>query len=152
MGKRLLIVLACYALSSVGLLAMSQLIREERNAIGYVWIAAWLIHMVMSIFWIRDLRLPRIWPGLGVAFGASSFLAWYLFGKGSSLGDEYQSTVATVVLMQALLVLPCLVLALWLVRFHWNSGRSGAIVGKRAYEQFRYHIERFKRTGRFATQ
>lgn len=134
MFKRLIVVLLAYLLSAGGLLMMVGLIAESLqeprgiNAISMVWLAAWFMHAVMSIAWIRDIRLSRVWPVAGLVTGIGSFLVWPLVAvKQSSLSGMdgvAVSATGTLMAVQVVLVAPSLLLAIWLVRFHWNKTAS----------------------------
>jgi len=110
--RRVLIVLAAYLLSSVGLLfaLISVLgILSSRHPSGMsllivvVWATAWICHFVMSMAWIYGKKLGRSWAIVGTVAGTLS-----VFPIVSTL----------------LLVLPCFLLAIWLVRFHWDNDSS----------------------------
>jgi hypothetical protein len=128
--SKMIAVLLAYALSSLGLLWMVVLIIEElrrpkvTTAIVLVWLAAWFVHIVMSVAWVQGKRLSRIWPKVGLIAGIGSFLVWpILASKGQSpLGPAIAAASAgQLMAVQAVLVAPCLVLAIWLVRFHWKE-------------------------------
>ena len=130
MFSRMIAVLLAYALSAGGLLWMVVLIVEElrkpkvTNVITLVWLTAWIVHAVMSVAWVRGIRLSRIWPKVGLTAGIGSFLVWPVLAlKGPSvLGPQIAAASAGMLMaVQAVLVAPCLLLAIWLVRFHWKD-------------------------------
>ena len=121
-----------YVLSSAGILLMCQVISEElRKPRGpsvfiFVWLAAWLIHAVMTAAWVRDRTLSRVWPGVGTVAGIGSFLVWpFLAAKDAALFgvDAAAATVGMLTTIQAVLVAPCILLAVWLVRFHSTTAK-----------------------------
>lgn len=128
MKIRLLVVLASYALSSIGIMLMLVAIAGELSGKGsskslvLIWLAAWLVHAVMSAAWVSNVRLSRLWPVSGVILGTASCLYWYVVDL-ISLGPESPLPSATgyLTVMQLLYVSPCILLALWLVRFHWQG-------------------------------
>ncbi|MEW6023942.1 MAG: hypothetical protein AB1807_17580 [Pseudomonadota bacterium] len=118
MPSRLKIVFLCYSLSSFGILTMLNLIGEAAPSMeGATWIAAWAIHLVMSVHWVRDVKLSRRWPLLGAIFGSASFFLWAFAGP---VLPNMKSAVLTVMTVQFVLVAPCVLLACWLLRFHWT--------------------------------
>lgn len=133
MYLRMTVAVMAYILSSVGILLMYQLIVEELrsskgpNLLVFVWIAAWLIHVVMTVAWIRDRKLPRVWPVVGTIAGVSSFLAWALLAVKDAVVFGVDDTAVnaasagTLTAIQAALVAPCILLAVWLVRFHCKA-------------------------------
>lgn len=139
MFLRMTVAVMAYVLSSVGILLMYQLIVEELrsskgpNLLVFVWIAAWLIHVIMTVAWIRDRKLPRVWPVVGTIAGVSSFLVWALlavkdavvFGVDDTAVNAVNAASAgTLTAIQAALVAPCILLAVWLVRFHCKTTKS----------------------------
>lgn len=128
MKIRLLVVLASYALSSIGIMLMLVVIasalsgKEGSRSMVFIWLAAWFVHAVMSAAWISNFRLSRLWPVSGLILGTASCLYWYIVDL-TSPGPESPLPSATGYLtaMQLLYVSPCILLALWLVRFHWRG-------------------------------
>lgn len=135
MFLRMTVAVLAYVLSSVGILLMYQLIVEELrsskgpNLLVFVWIAAWLIHVVMTVAWIRDRKLSRVWPVVGTVAGVSSFLVWALLAVKDAVvlgvDDTAVNTASagTLTAIQAALVAPCILLAVWLVRFHCKAAK-----------------------------
>ena len=72
-----------------------------------MWIAAWVAHIVMSVQWIRNVRMSKLWPAIGVVSGLGSFLVLII--------------LPIAMFIQLLLVLPCTLLAFWLIKFHWEK-------------------------------
>jgi hypothetical protein len=70
-----------------------------------MWVVAWVAHIVMSVQWIRNARLSKLWPAIGVASGLGSFLILII--------------LPVAMFIQLLLVLPCVLLSFWLIKFHW---------------------------------
>ena len=97
---------------------MLQIIKEEGISLpSFIWIGAWIIHVIMSVCWVQNVRLPRFWPALGALFGSASFLLWAFVSPESPRMEE-----AAIIAMgvQVIVVFPSVVLALWLMRFHWG--------------------------------
>ena len=83
---------------------------------GAVMLFAWVAHIVMSVNWVLDRRLGRFLPIGGTAAGLFGLLYWPLSGL---LREQSPAWDALRFLgVEALLVLPCLLLAIHLVRFH----------------------------------
>jgi hypothetical protein len=127
MFSRTTVAVMAYVLSSVGILLMFQLIGEElRKPRGpsvfiFVWLIAWLTHAVMTAAWVCDRKLPRAWPVVGTVAGVGSFLVWpFLAAKDAALfgADAAAASAGMLTAIQAVLVAPCILLAVWLVRFH----------------------------------
>lgn len=92
------------------------------SAAVFVWGGALLIHVVMSGAWVFDVRLHRAWPILGVLFGVGSLavLPLHAAGAGAPLEVAISSSLQLLT-FQLALVAPCVLLALWLVRFHLKA-------------------------------
>lgn len=124
--NRVIIAVLAYAFSSLGFLFMFQIIIEElRNPnksslIILFWLSAWVIHLTMTIAWVKNRKLKPIFPISGTILGLISILWPLLY----SLIDPilgYDIAIQTgfqFLLVQATLVLPCILLAIWLVKFH----------------------------------
>jgi hypothetical protein len=130
---RIGIVLACYGLSLLGFAMMFQLMREELNKPNgstlmiVIWSFAWLAHAVMSFAWVIDKKLNKFWPVAGGLAGIASFLVWPIRAFESSLFGQLnfvQNISATLVsaaffmIIQFLILLPCILLAVKLEKFH----------------------------------
>jgi len=135
--RRFVVVVASYLLSSPGLLMMLMLILESIRKpypklmefiIPIVWLTAWAYHLVMSIAWIKGKRLGPVWVVGGTLAGISSFIVWYALSMSMPMSAfmPEAAALATMELMktQLILVLPCFLLALWLIRFHWREDKS----------------------------
>lgn len=127
MFPRMTVAVMAYVLSSIGILLMCQLIGEELrqprgpSVLIFVWLIAWLSHTVMTAAWIRDRKLPRVWPVVGSVAGVCSFLVWaFLAAKHATVfgADVVVASVVMMTTIQAVLVAPCILLAVWLVRYH----------------------------------
>lgn len=134
---RFVLVLTSYLLSSLGLLFMFQLISEELRKpyskpldliVLLVWLLAWCCHLAMSIAWVNRKRLGRVFAGVGTLMGVASFLVWPVLNANSPTPAfmAEAATAATFSLMKAqlLLISPSLLLAIFLVRFHWSTSSS----------------------------
>lgn len=132
MFSRMTIAVLAYVLSSVGILLMCQLIGEELDKSGapsvviFPWLVAWFTHAVMTAAWVRDNKLPCVWPAVGTVAGVGSFLVWpFLSVKDAALfgADAAAASAKMFIAIQAILVAPCILLAVWLVRFHSKTTR-----------------------------
>jgi hypothetical protein len=132
--RRLAVVVASYLLSSFGLLIMFKLILEGIHKphpnlsdiiIPVVWLTAWACHLVMSIAWIIGKHLGPVWVVGGTLAGISSFMVWFAVSASMQvpavMAKTFASTSMILTVAQLVLVLPCFLLALWLVRFHWRK-------------------------------
>ena len=142
MNFRALIVYVCYALSSVGILSSFFISVEGlKNASATDLIAAifvvyaWVAHAVMSFAWVCDCKVSRAWVVSGTLVGSVCVLYLPvgilitspivksfnvdLFGVVAGLPD-----LLWLLLFPVVMVLPCLLLAIYLVRFHWSRMAS----------------------------
>lgn len=141
---RWLLVLLAYLFSSVGLFLMIVLVTEFLGQhkktfldclMAIVWTTAWVCHIVMSAAWIKNKRLGAAWPIAGTLAGVMSFLVWFWIGE-KTLGplSETMNPMRVslgLIKKQFLMVLPCFVLALWLVYFHaFQKKRQAADEGE----------------------
>lgn len=130
---RLSLVVTSYLLSSVGLLVMLQLIIEgirqpHKTLLDWqvmiFWLTAWGCHLVMSVAWVKDKRLGRLWAAGGTLVGIASFLVWPAYQVSKPVPYFLvESNWAAVTLMtaQLILVFPSFLLAIWIIRFHWRA-------------------------------
>jgi hypothetical protein len=131
---RLTVVLVAYALSSMGLLFMYSIIAgelrkaEAPNALILLYLSAWALLVVMSAAWVFGVRLARIWPLLGTLSGVGSFLAVPLLGSHAGRSAPAIETLSfllaslSLIGFQLFLVAPSVLLAMWLVWYHWRRG------------------------------
>jgi hypothetical protein len=118
----------------VGLLFMFQIILEELRTphpkpLGLitvlVWLAAWCCHLAMSIAWVKKKRLGRVWAGVGTLMGIASFLVWPVLNASNPalalMAEAATAATFSLVKTQLLLVSSSVLLAIWLVRFHWST-------------------------------
>lgn len=139
---RTFVVLACYALSGYGFLATAVIaiyallspqgnIVELPSSVGgivvLVWLYAWSCHAVMCYGWISNRRVSRFWPISGTIAGIVSFIIFptaaffrslHVFGLSWKNVFFLVAKSFPVVAMEVILVLPCLLLAIFLVSFH----------------------------------
>jgi hypothetical protein len=135
MRYRLLAVFLAYLFSSFGLLLMVHMATVELTRptltsaaiLPLVWGLAWAFHIAMSIGWIVNRRLPRVVPIAGTLIGILGLLVGPfrgLFTFTQFFGQDVATmTVLRLLSYEVLLILPCLLLAVVLVRFHL-SGHS----------------------------
>jgi hypothetical protein len=70
-----------------------------------MWVVAWSVLIIMSVQWVRNVQLTRIWPAVGTICGVGSFLVLVI--------------LPIAIFIQILFVLPSVLLAFFLVKFHW---------------------------------
>jgi hypothetical protein len=126
MLSRLLVVIACYGLSCMGMyfavlaVAMTGVGLAGTLTIVVWFIAAWA-HLGMSRAWIANVRLGAGYSRRAFAAGIAALLVMPVLG---ALGDAAAWSLAMLgklvgsVLLEALLVFPAVVLAAYLNRFH----------------------------------
>ncbi len=83
----------------------------------FVWIAAWVVHVVMSAAWIADVQLHRAWPIAGILLGIASF-GFTVLPNGSS--QDWQGGLV-LMSIQLLLFSPWVWLGVKLVHFHLKA-------------------------------
>lgn len=107
--QRLGIVVLYYAfcLPSLFVMIVGVTMNQVPIFLKFVWLVAWLVHIVMSVQWVRDVRLPPIWSLVGVCSGVGSFLVFII--------------LPIAMFVQLMLVLPGVLLACKLVPFHWGE-------------------------------
>ena len=130
MNWRVLIVIAAYLLSGVGGLplmimgAITILFNEPFGVVKiypFIWLFAWVAHIRMSIAWIRNRPISRRWPYWGTVAGIVSLATPLL----AVLGDHpeplahYIGSALISTAVVSVYLLPCILLAIHLVRFHW---------------------------------
>jgi branched-subunit amino acid ABC-type transport system permease component len=133
MTIRICIVSTCYGLSSLGFAMMFQLMREELNKpdgailMIVIWSFAWIAHAVMSFAWVIDKKLDKFWPIAGALAGIASFLVWPILAFESSFFGRlnFAQTISATLMsaaffmvIQFLVLLPCILLAIKLEKFH----------------------------------
>lgn len=91
------------------------------NIMIFVWAAAWVAHAVMSVAWIADFRLHRAWPIVGVLLGIGSFVLLPFTSKSVSFTNSELTVLLEFLSIQLVLVSPCVLLAVWLVRFQLRA-------------------------------
>ena len=125
--RRLAIVIACHLLSAYGILCSLMLAgmagagSPGAGMVGLLIVLAWLCHLVMSIGWVLDRPARRWLPICGSVAGSAALLAWPVANPALerfSISDALGAAV-----MGGGFVLPCLLLALHLVRFHLTAHR-----------------------------
>jgi hypothetical protein len=113
-GARPLVVVACYLLSSFGLLLAigisSNWGHPDRSsfdiAAAIFWPVALLVHLLMSATWIMGKRLGASWVVFGVCAGVASF----------AILEHLDLVFAGLVFMA-----PNMLLTIWLAKFHWQT-------------------------------
>ncbi|MGR6806341.1 hypothetical protein ACU6VI_08615 [Sphaerotilus natans] len=130
MIRRLLWVLLCYGLSAGGLLAclmfagVGLALPRAGAAVAVVLVLlAWSCHLVMSLNWVLDRRMGRVVPAVGTAVAVAASLIWpwaWIPERASvSLSDRLGWSG-----LGLLWVLPCVLLAVQLLRFHLGEARA----------------------------
>jgi hypothetical protein len=120
--RRLLITLACYALSGYGLLfslyiAFQATMKPGHGALGLALLLAWSCHLVLCLHWCLDRRSGRALIVTGCLSGAVSLAAWPLALRGEP-ASVWQWAQGSAMALGA--TLPCVVLAVWIVRASWR--------------------------------
>lgn len=93
------------------------------RVVPLIWIGAWVAHVRMSLAWIRNLSLSRRWPLWGTVAGVLSLLSPLLTVPGAQkgmVGHYVESSLITSAVVSVFL-LPCIMLAVYLVRFHLHA-------------------------------
>lgn len=120
--RRILVVVICYLLSSYGILASLVLVgtsgvRSLSGAlVGLVILLAWVCHLTMSVKWVIDQPSRKWVPVYGTAAGSLGLMLWPLAQpaiRHFAIPDVFHAAAMGVVL-----VFPCFLLAIHLVRFH----------------------------------
>jgi len=133
MKKRLFIVLLCYLLSSYGILVSILGVEKFRkinsilDLLELSWVAAWVFHLVMSVSWIKDKRLGKNVAIVGSMLGVISLILSSLFAFSYPVGS------VSFVLFYLLSVLPCFLLAIYLVMYHSGYGDRPFVFLKRLF-------------------
>ena len=133
--KRVIVVVIAYLLSSYGMLVMlkiaaEELVKPDSSTGGLItailWMIAWALHAVMSVAWIRGVRLGTALATSGAAFGIGGLLLFPLYGAlylapmRQAFNQTSYAAEMQVFLVQLVTILPCVLLAFWLVIFHWK--------------------------------
>jgi hypothetical protein len=105
--QRLWITFLYYIFSLPGLILMVMGIMTGKVPffLQCMWVVAWSAHIVMSVQWVRHVRLSKIWPVVGTVCGIGSLLMLVI--------------VPEAMFIQLLLVSPGILLGFVLVKFHW---------------------------------
>ncbi len=129
--RRALIVVAAYRISFVGgfpLMAMGAYSLLFNEPLGVaklaplIWLFAWIAHANMSIAWVRNRAVPRRWPLWGTAAGVLSLASPLLLVVNDPPVSAHRLEAAlTSSAVVAAFLLPCILLAIYLVRFHWQA-------------------------------
>lgn len=131
--RRSAVVAICYLLSHYGIIAsltffaMSGTKSLCGTLVGISILGAWVAHITMSFNWIINRRVQKYIPVWGTVAGSVSLVLWPLTSSSqSTMGIELGSRMLAVIGMGLLFTLPCLLLAIWLVRFHMTQEPSDA--------------------------
>ena len=129
--RRALIVVAAYLISFAGgfpLMAMGAYALIFNEPIGIakltplIWLFAWTAHAKMSIAWVRNRPLPRRWPVWGTVAGILSLASPLLAVMREHPASAHQIEAALISgAVVAAFLLPCILLAIYLVRFHLQA-------------------------------
>lgn len=125
--RRALVTLACYLLSAYGLLGSLVVVATSGTKalpgvlVGLIVLLAWVCHVLMSLRWVLDAPAPPWMPVLGTLAACLGLLLWPLAAPGS--GDVAWADLPSAAAMGMVFTLPCVLLALHLVRFHWGRRR-----------------------------
>lgn len=134
--RRFAIVVCAYIFSSVGLIILFVLFLEGirkahpspmEHAVMAMWIGAWVVHLIMCVAWVRGKRLGKMFSLMAGGLGGASVLIWpaqaYFMQKDifASVPGLSISVAFSLLKTQIIYVFPCILLALWLLRYHWKS-------------------------------
>ncbi len=124
-ARRLAVVATCYFLSSYGIVLSLMLVAMSGTKslcgalVGLVMLFAWVCHIVMSANWVID-RPARKWvPVYGTLAGIIGMALWPIADtkiKQFEALDVFRATA-----IGAGFTLPCVLLAVYLVRFHLKA-------------------------------
>jgi hypothetical protein len=129
--RRALIVIAAYLISFVGgfpLMAMGAYALLFNEPFGVakltplIWLYAWIAHAKMSIAWVRNSAVPRRLPLWGTVAGVLSLVSPMLLVVNDPPVSAHRLEAALVsTAVVAAFLLPCILLAIYLVRFHLQT-------------------------------
>ncbi|GAA4430509.1 hypothetical protein [Acidovorax lacteus] len=128
--RRALITTACYLLSAYGLLGSLVVVGTSGAhglpgvLAGLTVLLAWVCHALMGLRWVLDAPAPRWMPVLGTAAGCAGLLLWPLAAPGG--GAVAWADLPRAAAVGLVLTLPCVLLAVYLVRFHMRRAAPGA--------------------------
>ena len=126
--RRIFVVVACYLLSSYGLLLSLMLIGMSGikslggTLVGMLILFAWACHIMMSINWVADKPVQRWVPVYGTLAGIIGLMFWPV--ADSSFKEFAVTDILFAVAMGLSFTLPCFLLAMHLVRFHLRAQRT----------------------------
>ncbi len=100
---RLGIAVACWGFSGVGILMSSVLLFP---------ILAWVWLLIMTIFWVVNKRMGKIFSAIGVLLGLSCLLFLFVFSR-----NDLELLLNIVMALAS--ILPAIILAVFLSRFHY---------------------------------
>ena len=131
MTRRILIVIAAYALSTGGFLfmamgTMTMLFNEDSvflRPVPLIWLFAWTAHVRMSVAWARDLPVKRFWPVWGTVAGVVSLVTPVFSVAVNGMTEfvrHFEAALITTGVVSAYFS-PSIVLAVYLVRFHLRA-------------------------------
>lgn len=136
-ARRALIVIAAYLTSFAGgfpLMAMGAYALLFNEPLGVakltplIWLFAWIAHAKMSIAWVRNRAVPRRWPLWGTAAGVLSLASPLLLVVNDPPASAHRLEAALISsAVVAAFLLPCILLAIYLVRFHWQAAGVATI-------------------------
>ena len=128
--RRIFVVVACYLLSSYGLLLSLMLIGMSGikslggTLVGMLILFAWVCHIMMSINWVADKPVQRWVPAYGTLAGIMGLILWPMVMADSSVKEFVLIDILRAAVMGLVLTLPCFLLAMHLVRFHLRAQRT----------------------------
>ncbi|EER57863.1 hypothetical protein AcdelDRAFT_4567 [Acidovorax delafieldii 2AN] len=120
--RRILVVALCYLLSSYGILMSLVLAGKSVIApsgvagIGLLILLAWVFHLVMSVHWIADSPAQRWVPLAGICTGTLGLVLWP--AEQTTLWPFSITDALRAFALGGVMTLPCVALAIYLVRFH----------------------------------
>ena len=132
--RRCAVVATCYLLSNFGivyslvLFALSGAHSLFSALIGIFILIAWAAHITMSFNWVINRRVQKYIPILGTGAGSISLILWPLASPQTTKGYETGWPILAAIGMGIAFTLPCLLLAIYLVRFHLKPSSGDAAV------------------------
>lgn len=124
-ARRLSVVVLCYLLSSYGiifsliLIGMSGIKSLGGTLVGLLILLAWTCHVIMSANWVKNKPAENWVPFYGTCAGTLALILWPV--ADSTTRQIGISDIFHAIAIGITFTLPCLLLAIYLVRFHLRA-------------------------------
>lgn len=135
---RIFITIFSYLLSGYGFVLMALIVRSTNVKssmaalfLAFSWLVPWAVHLMLSWNHIIDVRLGKRWAIGGTCSAIYGLLAWpicsIVLNENRTPFNEMVTTpnlytgLGLTVLIQLAVVLPCALLAIYLVAYHWKG-------------------------------